>query len=526
MSFDFSKLGAAFEQIEAAKKRSNYGGLGSVSAALGAVDRIGAGLDRIDAFGVGADLSGARGARIGSLASDILGPSLADVKGLGLAETKLTQLGRGLSALADPPDEGLLSTAAGLGKLPSGAEKPSWMESMSRVLGAAEKMPSPGISKGLGGAAKWRGFGFSTSPAGTDRDPWELGSTHWHFDAAREPSGLGKPGLLGDLDPGWADATALYGTGGLTDAAGLAKGSAAFGGLFETFDSIGEIVRGASGSGKAGMMGDFEPAWDASAASLGPMSGTIGSLGAGPLFGGWDGAGKLLDGFFRARDLLAPQVERWTRLAKELAEWAAREAAKTTPEDRLAAAAFEALEALEDGHHWETDRFLERHLNIRPSPWMKPYVHQALWMLLRADFDRPFGSPAKWRTLELRAATAYLSTAIYNEARRLKRDAELEDRLWWGECAEPPIIAPEVFPMGEHEDPADAVALLLDGRPPDDRVLVLDSLSLNGTGEDREIVRLVRDGAHDRAGIRNEVGSPRLQAFERKARRWRADEKY
>lgn len=518
MSFDFSKLGTAFEQIEAAKKRSKYEGLGSMSAALGAADRISAGLDRIDAFGVGADLSGARGAGIGSLASDVLGSGLADVKGLGLAETKLASLGQGLSTLAGLPDQGLLS-AAELAKPPSWAEEPSGMEPMFRVLGVAEKITKSGFLDGLGGADKWRGFGFSTLPADANRDPWDLGSAHWGFDAARELSGIGKPGLLGDFDPGWADATAFYGTGGLSDVTGLAKGSAAFDDLFRTFDSIGEIVRGASG--KAGMMGNFESRWDAGAASLGPMGGTIG--GFGPLLEGWGRAGKLLDGFFRAKDFLAPQIERWNRLAEELAEWAVREAAKKTSEDRLAAAAFAALEALEDGRHWETDRFLKRHLNIRPRPEIKPYVYQALWMLLRADFQRPYGSPARWRTLELRAATAYLSTAIYREARRLKRDAEMEDRLWWGGRYDPPVLDPSVRLSGECEDHADAVVRSIDGSPPDDRLLVLEALHLNGTAEDKKIVGRMRNGGRGRAEIRNEVGSPELQRFERKARRWRKD---
>lgn len=321
-------------------------------------------------------------------------------------------------------------------------------------------------------------------------------------------------GLAGVGEPGKAPSTMTFPV--------IGAGRDGFRGTMWRFSGLREMKSMAVPDIRPGWLGKTGPG----APSFAARAAGIGGFEAGPLYGGWSGARKVVEDLARARDLLAPYRERWARLTEELAEWATREAAKTTPEDRFAAAAFEALEALEDGRHWETDGFLKRYLNIRPHPQIKPYVYQALWMLLRADFDRPFDSPAKWRTLELRKATAYLSTAIYNEARRLKRDADKLDELWWGKRAEPPVIVPEVFPTGEHGDPAEAVAELLDGRPPDDRVLVLESLSLSGTDGDREVARLVRGGAHDRAGIRNEVGSPRLQAFERKARRWRADGKY
>lgn len=277
--------------------------------------------------------------------------------------------------------------------------------------------------------------------------------------------------------------------------------------------------------------GPYESAWNSYGGAVPFFDAggvTTKGLEIGSIMGSWPGAQGIFEELRRGWDFLAPCRERWKRLAEELAEWAARQAAESTPEDRLAAAAFEALEALEDGRHWETKRFLEQHLNIRPNPRMAPYVYHALWLLLRADFDRPFGSPAKWRTLDLRAATAYLSTAIYNRARRLKRDSEMQDRLWWPGCGEGPVLGwdPRWQAADGSEDPAYVVISALEEPTPDQRTLVLDGLSLKGTDRDRAIVRLVRAGEHDRAGIRNEVGSPTLQAFERKARRWRADGNY
>jgi hypothetical protein len=55
----------------------------------------------------------------------------------------------------------------------------------------------------------------------------------------------------------------------------------------------------------------------------------------------------------------------------------------------------------------------------------------------------------------------------------------------------------------------------------DDRNLILNNLMATGTPEDREIIGLIRSGNYDRADIRNMVGSPRLQAFERKVQRHR-----
>ncbi len=250
MDIDFTKLGAAFAHMDAAKKRFDFGMLGDMSAALGAADRI-------DSFGVGAGLAGGRGAAIGPLVSDVsgagLGAGFGGVASLGLAEAKLTPPGRGLSALAGPADEGLLS-AAELAKPPSWMEKPSWVEKpswtepISGMLGAAEKTARPGVLDGLGEAGRWRGFGVASSLAGADRDLWDLDPARRGFDSLGEMPAFGKPGALGDFGTGWAGADAFYGTGGLVGAAaGLAKGPSAFDGLFKAFDGIGELVRQTSG---------------------------------------------------------------------------------------------------------------------------------------------------------------------------------------------------------------------------------------------------------------------------------------
>lgn len=356
MSFDLSKLSATFAQIDAAEKRFDLGGLGDMSAALGAVDRIGAGLERIDAFGVGADLAGMRGAEIGSLASHALSAGLGETTGLGISEAKLTPLGRGLSALGGRSDEGWLSAAAGLAKPPSWTEEPSWMKSMPGVLEAAEKATKPGILDGLGGADKWRGFGVSASLAGTPNlDLWALDSARWGLDAGREPSSFGIPGTLGDYGRGWTGAASSFGAGGLTGAGG----SGILDGLFEPFEGIGEIARKA----------------------------------------------------FGFAELLKPYWDGWARIAEEAIRTAQRIAAQPArPGDELLAfAAYDALEAMQEGRHWVAARFLEQSLNLRATPERL----EALWIFLKRGFERPVSSPPLWLTLEGRKARAYLATAVY-----------------------------------------------------------------------------------------------------------------
>lgn len=458
MSFDFTKLSTTFEQIDAAKKRIDLGGMGAMSAALGAADRASSTLDRMDAYGIGAGFAGAHGAKIGALPSGVLGTGFGGVTGLGIAEAKLIPLGRGLTTLAGFPKENSLSAAAGL------AKPPSWMEPVSGVSRVVEKMAKPGVLDGLGGADKWRGFGVSASLAGVDRDPWD-------FDAARGLSGLGKPGMLGNFEPGWAGA-AFYGAAGLAGAGGLARSPSVFGGLFEPFEGIGEIARKAFG---------------------------------------WV-------------DTIRPYLDGWARIAEEAMRVAERTATQpASPEANLVAfAAYDALEAMLAGRHRVAVDFLERRLNLRATPERL----EALWIFLKRGFERPVDSPPLWLTLGAEKARAYLATAVYRGAERIKRRRQMEDDIW-GTCNGKELVRPggdrlvyiqdqttDVF-ADSSLDPAK-----LAERGVYDRNLLLDELMATGTAIDKEIVGLIRTGRYDRADIRSIVGSSRLQAFERKIQRW------
>lgn len=370
-----------------------------------------------------------------------------------------------MSSLAGWPDEGVLSAVAGL------AEPPSWTNSMSGVLGAAEEMTRPGTLYGLGGADKWRGFGVSALPASANRDLWDLESARWGFDAARELSSLGKLGALGDYGHAWSGVASFRGAEGLAGAGG----SGILDGLFEPFERIGEIAQKAFGFG----------------------------------------------------ELLKPYWDGWSRIAEEAvrtARWIADQPAR--PGDELLAfAAYDALEAMQEGRHWVAVKFLEQSLNLRATPERL----EALWIFLKRGFERPVDSPPLWLTLEGRKAKAYLATAVYRGGRRIERKRQMDDDIW-GKArnldGERELVRPgsdRLIYISDQatDDFADSGLdpARLAERGTYDRDLILDDLAVTGTSVDRDIIGLIRTGRYDRADIRNIVGSTRLQAFERKARR-------
>lgn len=376
-----------------------------------------------------------------------------------------------------------MSAAAGLAEPPSwtekplwmGTEKPSWMEPSYGLMGAVERMSKPGILDGLEGAEKWRGFGVSTSLTGIRDDLNDLGSAHRGFDTAGDIArgllDLGKPGTLGDLGLGGAGAASWYGARGLAGA----KGSGVLDGVFGPFEGIAEIARKTSG---------------------------------------W------MDG-------LRPYLDRWAQIAEEAMRAARRIAAEPARpgEYLLAFEAHEALEAMQQGRHKVAVRFLEKRLNLRATIERL----EALWLYLTRSFERPVSSPPLWVTLEGGKARAYLATAIFKIAERIKLRRRMEDDIWGSardqngkkELVRPRsgwLVYVEEQPTGDLAgdglDPARAAALRMDARN-----RILDELAETGTPADKEIVYLIRSGDYDRADIRNIVGSPRLQAFERKVQR-------
>jgi hypothetical protein len=235
-------------------------------------------------------------------------------------------------------------------------------------------------------------------------------------------------------------------------------------------------------------------------------------------------AKRVSEGFYGWMERFRPFMDHWAQIAEDMrryTEWASQPTRRE--DDLLAFAAHEALDALQAGRHWVAAAFLQKRLNLRPTPEQL----EALWILLTKAFESPLDSPPLWFTLTPDKARAYLATAVYRVAERIRRRREMEDNIW-GMANGKELVRPGSTHLVYIEDqptddfaspelnPAQLIELMMD-----DRSLILDNLMATGTRADREIIGLIRSGNYDRADIRNKVGSSRLQAFERKVQRHR-----
>lgn len=193
------------------------------------------------------------------------------------------------------------------------------------------------------------------------------------------------------------------------------------------------------------------------------------------------------------------------------------------PRTNVGFAALNAFDALYMGHPWVADRFLADYLGLSPDADHR----EALWRVLKLAFERNVTWPARWILLEEERATAYLRKAVGNEAKRVRRDLERPDRVWWRERDSyskkevelpPPTRQPEYtleLMMKKAGNPADIVVPRAD-----DRGLVLQMLYVEGTAQDKRVVGWLIAG-YELAEIAGFVGWPEVQRFQRKAQRWR-----
>lgn len=250
--------------------------------------------------------------------------------------------------------------------------------------------------------------------------------------------------------------------------------------------------------GAAGILRDAQPAFEA--------------LDLARRASGWD-LGGLLGAVGRIDfDALRRAAEREARV---------REARR--PRTRTGFAALEAYDAFYLGHPWVADRFLMEHLGIEPNEDRR----ESLWLVLKSTFERNTPRPAKWLVIDDEGAVRYLRAAVHKNARRVKRDKERPDRVWWEERdpatkkrveLSPPTLQPEYtleFMMKASGNPADIVV-----PPTDDRGRVLQMLYFEGTEQDRKVVGLLIAG-FDLAAVAAVAGWPEVQRFTRKAQRWR-----
>ena len=133
----------------------------------------------------------------------------------------------------------------------------------------------------------------------------------------------------------------------------------------------------------------------------------------------FDGFGRHLSGIYE----FIESVD-WETMVES---WRIQEARR--PRTKIGFAALDAYDAFYLNRLWVVDRFLTGYLGIQPSE----DTREGLWRVLREAFERTISEPATWITLDDTKATFYLRVAVYNEARRVQRDREMADRIWWSE---------------------------------------------------------------------------------------------
>ncbi len=194
------------------------------------------------------------------------------------------------------------------------------------------------------------------------------------------------------------------------------------------------------------------------------------------------------------------------------------------PRTKTGFAALEAYDGFCMNHPWVADEFLLDYLCIEPDE----DTREALWLVLRWTFERTIPRPVKWLMIDDEGAIKYLRTAIYRNAKRVRRDKERPDRVWWTRRdpdmkkrveLPPPTRQPDnilELMMERSGDPADIVVPV-----PDDRGLVLERLYVEGTEQDKMVVGMIIAG-FDLAAIAHAIGWSEVQRFQRKAQRWKA----
>ncbi len=504
--------------VDLGLSRSALRALDSAESAMEVVERASADIRRAGIAQTGVGLPGVLGGmgdiRVGGAAAGLVAVAFPDVKanvetalgrsGMGLAGDGLKDiLGDRFKEIAGVPSakdlalgkaSGLYPAFDGLPDLLGGASSLSSAFKAANLVGAVpRKSTTLGFStKMLGASDELSAARASFFGAGVRGD--DLLSGAWK--SAREDgilSGLPKdilsgasPGLSGWL--GMPDA--VKDSGAWRHAMGLSGTDWLYGpprelGLFAKF-------------GDAGILRGVLPVFDDLDAAR-RVSGR--------------GLGGLLDAVGRVDfDAIRRAANREARV---------REARR--PRTRTGFAALEAYDAFYLGHPWVADAFLAEHLGIEPDEDRR----EALWLVLRWTFERNVPRPAKWLVIDDEGAVRYLRAAVHKNARRVRRDKERPDRVWWEEWdpatrkkveLPPPTLQPEYtleFMMKISGNPADLVA-----PPPDDRDRILQMLYLEGTEQDRRVVGMLIAG-YDLAAVAAVVGWPEVQRFTRKAQRWR-----
>lgn len=199
------------------------------------------------------------------------------------------------------------------------------------------------------------------------------------------------------------------------------------------------------------------------------------------------------------------------------------------PRTKVGFAALDAYDSLYLGRPWKAEIFLVEYLRLPPNE----YTREALWLVLRSAFENISTEPKKWLTLEEGQGVAYLRKAVWNEAWRIRRDREMEDRIWWPEgereedehgvkLSRPALRADNTLELWTPRSPGpEQLVIPPPPLPPDDRPKVIEKLELDGTPRDQRIAGKIRSGEYEFKDLSKAEGPSQMLSFQRKARRWR-----
>lgn len=308
---------------------------------------------------------------------------------------------------------------------------------------------------------------------------------------------------------------------------------------------------------------------------LAPMTRGLDLSGLGAAPGVWspslDGLADVLTGTGLHEGLAwavgLPEVFNYSLGLNRLIEDSLRVAAGLEASDRVYAAVWEAVPTLPleepfgpfgfeaygvwtelcAGRYGAADDFMKRCLKLRPARDLEERYdrRQALWVILRSAFEGRVGELPRWMEIEdEEEAAAYLRTAIFNEVGRIRQRRKNLDKVWWKEEEMPDNFLPEEkkarkspvrevdlpagLPQRRAEAPAKSVraedplkvVLRLESYELDDRFRALVLLYHHGTLQDRDMVSLVLKG-NEPVDLAQIYGWPKVQAFQRKAQRWK-----
>ena len=184
-------------------------------------------------------------------------------------------------------------------------------------------------------------------------------------------------------------------------------------------------------------------------------------------------------------------------------------------------------DALVDCDDETVDYFLSKVLEVRSGrDWSWEEMRRALAVILNQQ--------QKWLSIEPTELRMWLQRAVIRQAKRLRRDVEMADRLWWGRRSNAPVLVPlEDLEVCPSEDPLEILLRkpehVLDGLLHDEhpKLQVLGEMLLHGTTRDQQIIRLLASG-YEPVDIASEFGvrwapsspwSP-VQGLQKKAERW------